>query len=303
MSRAPIALVTGASGGIGLATALELARRGFSLRIVGRDAAKLESARSAVATIDPSVVALRADFSSLADVRQLAQTLLARDEGLHVLVHNAGVWHPAHRRSRDGFEDTIAVNHLAPFLLTQQLLPRMRETEGDRRIVHVSSRLHTQAGETASPHARLVHLANVAGLRVRARGARFDFDALDDERGYRGLEAYARSKLAQVIFSGELARREAQITSNAVHPGSVATDVTRHNAVLAPLHKLAAPFLKSPAQGAVTSVFVATAPSLRGVSGRYFADSRQVPYADIVDDRAVAERLWRWSTERVGLTT
>jgi NAD(P)-dependent dehydrogenase (short-subunit alcohol dehydrogenase family) len=296
-----VVLVTGASAGIGFATALDLARRGCSLRIVGRDPDKTERARAAIAEIDPSVVAFRADFSSLASVRAFAGELLARDEPLHVVIHNAGVWHPELKRSKDGLEDTIAVNHLAPFLLTHLLLPRLRESEGDRRIVHVSSRLHTQAGETASVRGRFVHLANIAGLRVRSEGAHLDLDALDHDPHYRGIEAYARSKLAQLVFSCELARREKDVTSNAVHPGSVATEVTRNNAVLARLNALATPFLKTPAQGAETSVYVATAPSLRGVTGRYFARSKEAPYASIADDREVAARLWRWSAERVGL--
>lgn len=300
---APIVLVTGASAGIGLQTAIALARRGYALRIVGRDPKKTDAALAAVRAFDPAAVAFRADFSSLESVRGLARDLLARDEPLHVVIHNAGVWHPEHTRSKDGIEDTIAVNHLAPFLLTQLLLPRLRETEGDRRIVHVSSRLHAQAGETASASGRMVHLANIAGLRVRTHGGKLDFDALDTEHDYRGIEAYARSKLAQVVFSCELARREQGITSNAVHPGSVATEVTRNNAVLARLNAIAAPFLKTPAQGAETSVHVATAPSLRGVTGRYFARSKEAPYASIADDPAIAERLWRWSAERVGLTS
>lgn len=304
MSSSPrIALVTGASAGIGLETALALARRGFSMRIVGRDPAKTERAREAISAIDPSVVAFRADYSSLDSVRALGRDLLARDEALHVVIHNAGIWHPEFRRSKDGFEDTLAVNHLAPFLLTHLLMPRLRASEGDRRIVHVSSRLHTQAGETANARARLVHLANIAGIRVRSEGAHLDFDAFDDEAGYRGIEAYARSKLAQVIFSCELARREQGITSNAVHPGSVATEVTRGNAVLATLQPLATPFLKTPAEGAETSVFVATAPSLRGVTGRYFARCREVEHARIADDPTIADRLWRWSAEQVGITS
>lgn len=301
MASSRIALVTGASAGIGLATAIELARRGLSLRLVGRDPQKLEAARAAVAAEGADVATFRADLSSLADVRALAEAVLARDEALHVLVNNAGVWHPDFRRSRDRIEDTFAVNHLAHFLLTNLLLPRMRETKGDRRIVHVSSRLHAQAGATASLAGRVVHFANVVGLRMRARGARLDFDALDREEGYRGIEAYARSKLAQVIFSAELARREQEVTSNAVHPGSVATEVTRENPLLFALQPLSRLVLKTPAQGAATSVHVATAPELVGVSGRYFARSREAPAATIADDREVATRLWALSAERVGL--
>jgi NAD(P)-dependent dehydrogenase (short-subunit alcohol dehydrogenase family) len=296
-----VALVTGASAGIGLATALELARRGHALRLVGRDPAKLEAARREVAALTDDLVALRADLASLDEVRALAREVLARDEGLHVLVNNAGVWHPDFRRSKDGHEDTFAVNHLAHFLLTNLLLPRMRETPGDRRVVHVSSRLHVQAGQTATLRARAVHVLNVLGVRAGARGARFDFDALDRAEGYRGIEAYARSKLAQVIFSNELARREKDVTSNAVHPGSVATEVTRDNPLLFALQPLSRLVLKTPAQGAATSVHVATDPALRGVTGRYFASSREARPAPIAEDREIADRLWRLSAELTGL--
>jgi retinol dehydrogenase 14 len=211
------------------------------------------------------------------------------------------VWHPDFRRSRDGFEDTFAVNHLAPFLLTHLLLPRMRETPGDRRVVHVSSRLHLQAGQTASLRGRVVHLLNVLGVSAGAKGARLDLDAVDDREGYRGLEAYARSKLAQLVFSCELARREAEVTSNALHPGSVATEVTRDNKVLHTLQPLAKYVLKTPEEGAHTSVHVATDPALRGVTGRYFARSREARPAPLVEDRALAARLWDLSAARVGL--
>ena len=164
----PICLITGASGGIGLATALAMRDRGYAVRIVGRDPTKLAAA---AAQLGAGVVAFRADFSSLAEVRQLAADVLARDEPLHVLINNAGVWHPDFRLSRDGFEDVFAVNHLAPFLLTQLLLPRLRATRGDRRIVHVSSRLHLQAGQATSIRGRVVHALNVVGVRVGGAAA------------------------------------------------------------------------------------------------------------------------------------
>ena len=293
-------LVTGASAGIGLATALDLARRGMRVRIAGRDPAKLEAARSTLAAFSDDVVALRADLSSLADVRRLAEAVLARDEPLHVLVHNAGVWHPDFRLSKDGFEDTFAVNHLAPFLLTRLLLPRMRATPGDRRIVHVSSRLHLQAGQTATLRGRAVHLLNVLGIPAGAAGAHLDWAALDRREGYRGLEAYARSKLAQVLFSNELARREREVTSNALHPGSVATEVTRDDRLLHALLPLGRLVLKTPEEGARTSVRLATDPALAGVTGRYFARSREAAPAAIVHDRDAAARLWALSEARTG---
>ena len=296
-------LITGASGGIGLATALDLARRGWRVRIVGRNAAKLAATTATLQRVRADVTAFRADFSSLAEVRSLAAQLLARDEPLHVLINNAGVWHPEFTLSRDGFEDTFAVNHLASFLLTQLLLPRMRETEGDRRVVHVSSRLHVQAGLMRTLSERAVHFANVIGVPVVGRaGAHLDFDALERRNGYRGIDAYARSKLAQVVYSCELARRERDVTSNAVHPGSVHTDVTRDNRVLAAFAPLARHVLKTPAQGARTSVYVAQDDAVRGVTGGYFANARAAVPASAVHDRDCAARLWALSCERVGST-
>lgn len=294
------ALITGASGGIGLATALELSRRGYDVCITGRAQDKLAAAkRQLEAAGGGAVEAIASDFSSLSEVRALAARVATQP--LHVLINNAGVWHPEFRRSSDGFEDTFAVNHLAPFLLTNLLLPHLRQSGDDVRVVHVSSRLHVQAGQTSTLAGRAVHAMNVMGLRAGSRGARFDFDALDREQGYRGIEAYARSKLAQVIFSNELAKREKHVTTNAVHPGSVASDVTRDNPVLYALAPLSRLVLKSPAQGARTSVHVACDPSVRGVSGRYFANSRAVPDAPVAHDPEVAARLWELSAERVGL--
>lgn len=293
-----IAIITGASGGIGLATAEALAKKNYSLRVVGRTPAKLEAAVSGLRSITNDVEGFQADFSSLEQVRQLATTLLARDEAIHVLVNNAGVWHSEFRRSKDGFEDTFAVNHLAPFLLTTQLLPRMRESEGDRRIVHVSSRLHRQAGTAKTAFGRLFNVLNLQVLLPNGGPeATFDFDALDREEEFRGLEAYARSKLAQVIISAELARREKDITSNVVHPGSVQTDVTRGTKWLYVLKPISGLFLRSPAQGAATSVHVATAEALEGVTGKYFASCKEARAAAVASDPSVGKRLWDLSVE------
>ena len=302
--RGRVCIVTGASSGIGLETARQLGERGARLRITGRDPERLAGAERALRSNGADVASFRVDFSSLDEVRALAHSLLERDEPLHVLVNNAGVWHPRFTRSRDGFEDTFAVNHLAPFLLTNLLLDRMRETEDESRIVHVSSRLHAQAGQTGGLRGHATHLANIFRLPVAGRGARLDLDAVDDPRGYAGLEAYSRSKLAQILFSNELARRleGAGVTSNAVHPGSVATNVVRDNALLARLSGTAGRLvLKTPAQGARTSVHVATAPELRGVTGRYFANRRPARPAALTADRELARRLWALSAERVGL--
>ena len=294
--RGRVCLVTGGSGGIGLATAKALKAQGATVHIVGRNREKL-----ARAARELDSVSFRADFASLASVRELASALLARDEPLHVLINNAGIWLPDFQTTEDGFEQTFAVNHLAPYLLTRLLLPRLRESGGDPRVVHVSSRLHLQAGQTGTPVGRAIHLLNVIGLRVGGAQARFEWDRLDRREGFRGLEAYARSKLAQILFSNELARRQTDVSSNAVHPGSVATDVTRESAVLRLLEPLSRRILKTPAQGARTSVYVASDPSLRGVSGRYFANAKRATPASVVHDEALGRELWELSAERVGL--
>lgn len=299
-----VCLVTGASSGIGLETARGLAARGASVRIVGRNPERTAQAEELVrrASWGGDVVAYRADFSSLDDVRKLAHDILARDEELHVLINNAGVWHQERRESKDGFEDTFAVNHLAPFLLTRLLVDKMRQAD-HARIVHVSSRLHEQAGQTGLL-GRAVYLVNVLGVPVRGPSGGIPFHDLDYARDYRGLEAYARSKLAQILFSNELARRlnGSNVTSNSVHPGSVNTNVVRDNRLLVLGSKIAAPFLKTPAQGAATSIHVACEPRLRHVTGKYFADSREKEPAPTVHDRNAAEELWRLSSEMVGVS-
>ncbi|MCB9602638.1 MAG: SDR family NAD(P)-dependent oxidoreductase [Sandaracinus sp.] len=300
-------LVTGASAGIGLETAKGLAARGAEVWIVGRNPERTDKARASVSAAGSAEArAFRADFSSLADVRRLAAEVRASGRPLHGLVNNAGLWHQERHESAEGFEDTFAVNHLAPFLLTHLLLPALREgaKDGDARIVHVSSRLHEQAGNVGTLTGRLVHLAGVLNLPRPPLGhAGFDFDDLGMWREYHGLQAYARSKLAQLLFSNELSRRLAgtAVTSNAVHPGSVATEVTRESRFLAVGQKLAKGFLKTPEQGAATTLYVASEPSLRGRSGGYYADSKERTPAKSALSIEDAQRLWALSERMVDL--
>jgi len=300
-----VVVLTGASSGIGRAAALAWATQGARLRLVGRDPAKLADVVGAAEHLGAEAVGLRCDFEDLRSVRDLADALLARDEPLHVLVNNAGAWYAERRRSKDGYEATFAVNHLASFLLTERLLPRLRASDGDRRVVHVGSRVHLQAGQTATPMGRLVHLLNVLGVPAGARGARLLLDGVDGsesiaiDRGYRGLEAYAQSKLAQLVYALELARREPGIASNVVHPGSVATDVTRDSRLLTAVMPVARWVLKTPEQGAATLTHAASDPRLRGVTGRYFARCREARFADIAHDRALAAEVWAKSEAMV----
>ena len=295
-----VVVLTGASSGIGRAAALAWAKQGARLRLVGRDPAKLDDVVGAAQALGAEAVGLRCDFEDLRSVRDLADALIARDEPLHVLVNNAGAWYAEPRRSKDGYEATFAVNHLAPFLLTQQLLPRLRASDGDRRVVHVGSRVHLQAGQTATPMGRVVHLLNILGVPAGARGARLAIDTIDSsdrEEGYRGLEAYAQSKLAQLVYALELARREPHIASNVVHPGSVATDVTRDSRLLTAVMPVARWVPKTPEQGAATLTHAASDPRLRGVTGRYFAGCRAARCAEIAHDTAQAAEVWARSEQ------
>lgn len=278
-------LVTGGSGGIGLETALGIARKlGAHVWVTGRNEGRLEEAvRSLRAAGAADARAFRADFSSLDAVRQLAEEVAeAATGGLHVLVNNAGLWHQERQTSADGFEDTFAVNHLAPFLLTALLTPKLREAgspERAARVVNVSSRLHE-------------------------RPARLDLGELvGAEPPYVGLDVYARTKLCNVLFSNELARRLERhgVVSNALHPGSVQTDVVRDSFLLRIGIRIAAPFLKTAAEGALTSIRLAVEPALEGVTGGYFSDEAQKPPSPAALDEVVAGELWTRSLEWTGL--
>ncbi len=272
-------LITGGTGGIGRATALGLATMGANVAITGRDAARAQQAateiRSATgATVDVFVT----DLSTQSQVRRLAAEALDHLPRIDVLVNNVGGYWNTRHVTTDGLERTLAVNHLAPFLLTNLLLTRLEQT-GHARVVTVSSHAHAQG--------------------------RIDFDDLQSERSYSGARAYNQSKLANILFSYELARRlrPATLTANAVHPGVVSTafgaeDPARTQRLLVPLLR---PFMKTAAQGAATSIHVASAPELDGVTGRYFASCQPRRSAQRSYDEATAARLWRMSADMVGL--
>jgi retinol dehydrogenase-14 len=269
-------VVTGASSGIGLETALGLARLGASVALVARDRAKGEAALAAVRQTSaggtPSL--FLADLASLAEVRRLAGALAALPR-VDVLLNNAGAIHATRKESPDGIELTFAVNHLAPFLLTRLLLPRLRASTPSR-VVTVSSEAH--------------------------RLGPIDLDDLQARRGYAAMKAYGRSKLANILFANELARREAAtgVTSNSLHPGVVATGFGRNDpGWFRLLVTLGMPFLSSPRKGARTSIHVASAPELASVTGRYFKDRREVAPAPYARDEAVQRRLWELSERLV----
>lgn len=269
-------LVTGANAGIGKATAEELARRGGSVVMVCRSPERGEAAREEIraATGNDGVDLLIADLSSRRQVRGLADEVGERYDRLDVLVNNAGVITKERRLTEDGFEWQFAVNHLAPFLLTNLLRPLLASS-APSRVVNVASKAH--------------------------RGASLDFEDLQMEREeYRPLKAYGRSKLANLLFTLELARRleGTGVTANALHPGVVSTKLLF---TAARVTRFLSFLFRSPERGARTSVYLATSPEVDGVTGQYFVDGRPREPSPEARDPDRARRLWEESRRLVGL--
>lgn len=272
-SSTSYALVTGGTSGIGLETARGLLSHFDVVGIVGRNAERLASAAELLREAGGNIETFQADFSSLSDVRRLAGEVKTRFHWLNVLVNNAGTWHRDRTVSKDGYEDTFAVNHLAHYLLTTEL-KGLLALAAPSRVVNVSSSMH-----------------------VRPKSLNWE-DLMFEER-WRGFWAYGHSKLANVLFSNELARRwrDLGISSNALNPGNVRSRITRNNAVLNALHRspVARLVVMSESDGARTSVHVATAPELEGVTGRYFEKVRETPPSKSSRDPSAAQRLWEVS--------
>jgi NAD(P)-dependent dehydrogenase (short-subunit alcohol dehydrogenase family) len=274
-----ICIVTGATSGIGFATAKILARQGATVVTVGRNPAKGTDtvARIRQQTGNHSVQYLQADLSVQAQVRGLAQEFQGAHSRLDVLINNVGAFFRERQLSVDGIEMTFALNHLSVFLLANLLLDTLKAS-APARIVNVSSDAH--------------------------RGARLDFDDLESRRSYRGFRAYAQSKLAVILFTYELSRRleGTGVTVNVLHPGFVATNMYQNSGklfkLLRPLISLLA---KSPEEGAETSIYLATSTEMEGVTGKYFNKKRAVRSAPASYDEAAAQRLWKISSEMTGL--
>lgn len=268
-------LMTGATGGIGLAAARALAAQGARLLLVGRDGKRLEDAAAAVRVAGGEAVSLHADLSRMDDVRALAEQVRS-EARLDVLVNNAGIFNQTRQLTPDGFEQTFAVNHLAPFLLTG-LLRDMLETTPGARIITVSSSAQ--------------------------KNGHIDFDDPMGARRYAGFRAYSQSKLANVLFSNELARRLAgtDVTSNSLHPGVVNSGFGNGSRGVVGLgFSLLKRFALTPEQGADTTVYLASSPGVAGISGRYFEKRRPVPTGREAQDEGVAARLWQLSEVLTG---
>jgi NAD(P)-dependent dehydrogenase (short-subunit alcohol dehydrogenase family) len=259
----PVALITGASSGIGRATALELARQGHHVLLVCRDRERGERVRDAIAGLSGSAGATLfvAELSSLGEVRDLARRVCATHSALRVVINNAATWSPTRWITDEGFERTLAVNYLAPFVLTLGLLPALRANT-PARVVNVTSNVVRQF-------------------------ARLALDDLQGERRYAQLRAYKQSKLALVLFTRELAPREPTVTVNCLHPGDVRTNMTARG----PFIDLIRPFLPSvsPETAARACAELALAPELARVSGEYFEGGRRVVLK--LDD-AQSQALW-----------
>lgn len=275
-----VCLITGATSGIGFVTAQALAQRGATVVMVGRDAARGVDSVDRVkrATGNEAVDLLLADLSSQAQIAELAQAFQRRYERLDVLVNNAGAIFTERQTSVDGVEMTFALNHLGYFLLTHLLLDILKNS-APSRIVNVASAAH--------------------------QGGRIHFDDLQGERRYSGWRAYCQSKLANILFTYELAERlkDTQVTANVLHPGFVATRFGHNNrGAMSWLIRAAQVMAISEERGAETMIYLATSPEVEGVSGKYFVNCRETRSASQSNDAAIAKGLWQVSEAIVGMT-
>jgi len=274
-----ICLVTGGTNGIGKSAAQALAKMGATVVIVGRNAPKTAQVVKEIRAISGNnkVDSLPADLSSQQAVRQLAEEFKRRYQHLHVLLNNVGAAFMKRELSVDGIEMTFALNHLAYFLLTNLLLDTLKAS-APARIINVSSGAHTSG--------------------------KIEFDDLQGERTY-GFAAYPNAKLATILFTVELARRleGASVTVNALHPGITATGFGKNNGrVMATLVTIIAPlFMRPSAKGAQTSIYLASSPTVEGITGKYFYDSQVTPAAQQATDMVVARKLWDVSAKMVHL--
>jgi retinol dehydrogenase 12 len=276
-----VCLVTGATNGIGLEAAKALASQGATVVVAGRDKGRLETALIQLrhAIPDAKVESLQADFASLQDVRALAEAFKARHSRLDVLLNNAGLVLHERQVTKDGFEATLGINHLAPFLLTHLLLDVLKAS-GPARVVNVSSEAH--------------------------RYGKLDFNDLQSERSYAMMRVYGTSKLANILFTQALARRlrGSQVTTNSLHPGVVRTGFGQNTeGWMRFVVQSFAGFFLTAEQGARTSVYLSSSPEVEGVSGQYFIKCRPKKPSGDAREEQLAERLWQVSAELTGVKT
>lgn len=275
-----VCMVTGANSGIGKATALELANIGATVVMVCRSQQRGEVALAEIKQKSGNelISLLLADLASQAAIRRLAEDFKRQYSALHVLINNAGIIPRKLQVTVDGFETQFAVNHLAPFLLTNLLLDILKSS-APARIVTVASDMH--------------------------RGATIDFDDLQSVGSYRPVRVYSQTKLANVLFTYELARKlqRTKVTANCLHPGMVATKLLADGIGMPRALTSATKVIgSSPEKGAKTSIYLAASPEVEGVSGKYFVRQKAVESSKISYDQSLASRLWKQSAELTGLS-
>jgi retinol dehydrogenase 14 len=272
-------LITGGTSGIGKAAAVALAAMDANVVIVGRNQERGEAAVEEIRarSHNESVELLLADLSVQSEVRRLAEEFQERYDRLDVLANNAGLVQSKRTETPDGIETTLAINHLAPFLLTNLLLERL-EQSAPSRVITVSSEAQ--------------------------RWGKMDFEDMQSRRKYRGFPVYGMTKLANIMFSYEFAERlnGAGVTATCLHPGSVDTNFGQNNrGPMALFFRTFKPFMRSAEQGADTLVWLASSPEVDGVSGKYFSDRKEIEAQKVAYDRAARRRLWEISEELTGL--
>ncbi|MDE1825424.1 MAG: SDR family oxidoreductase [Candidatus Micrarchaeota archaeon] len=273
-----VCVVTGATSGVGRATAMILGSTGATVILVCRDRKRGEAIKKEIIrkTKNKNISVMFADFTYLHSIKQLAKKFKEHHQYLHILINNAGVLHSKRILTKDGYETTFQVNYLAPFLLTNLLL-RVIKKSAPSRIVNVTSDEHI-------------------------RGS-IDFDNLHGEKHYGGYWAYARSKLALILFTYKLAEKlvGTKVTVNCVHPGSIATNIGRNSSGIMGLYfKVGKRFMKKPEQGAEEIVYLATSSEAEKVTGKYFIDKTISKSSKLSYDKVVADRLWKKTIDLIG---
>lgn len=278
MNGKKLALITGATSGMGFATAVEMAKKDYAVVILGRNIEKgLKAAELAKKESGSEYITFSpCDLASLDSIRNFLNEFIKNHDKLDVLINNAGVLTFKREETKDGFEMQIGVNHLGHFLLTNSLLDLILKSE-EGRIVNVSSGGH--------------------------KWGKFNEEDPHLKNSYNVFKGYGQSKLANILFTKELALRlkDTNIIVNTLHPGAVATNlgVNRKTGFGKKIYKMLTPFFQTPTEGAATSIFLATSPDIKSVSGEYFYKKEISKVSDLANDKELAKRLWTWSEKEV----
>jgi len=274
--------VTGANSGIGKETVREFARQGAYVIMVCRNEQRAKDAKQEIIidTGHTGIEIMLADLAIQHEVRELAEQITSEYDDIDLLVNNAGIIPGDREETIDGIEKTLAINHLAPFLLTNLLMDHLKKGS-EARVVNVSSEVH----------------------RVGAQS--FDLDNVQLQKDYTPMKAYGISKLCNVMFTHELAKRckDTSITTNSLHPGVVRTQLAEEASWLMKLFYLVGkPFMRSPKSGAQTTIYLSTSEEVRSVSGKYFRNKKQKSPASIAYDDSITQALWEKSEKLTGLS-